>query len=231
MPTELSDLSGSHPRGARGVGRRADVLGVLKQSADPLGVVDIAERLGLHPNTARFHLENLEAEGQVERVPDLSRTPGRPRLLFRAVPGMDPTGPRSYGLLAQVLVDTLGNGPDTRRRAVAAGRSFWKNHPARRREVETRREGDDVDRLIAVLDDLGFAPERRHGRGGTQIGLRHCPFLEVATSSPGVVCPIHLGLMQGALEEWESPVTIDRLEEFVEPDLCLAHVAVAEATG
>jgi hypothetical protein len=56
----------------------------------------------------------------------------------------------------------------------------------------------------------------------------------VATVQPGaeqgrflVVCPIHLGLMQGALEAWQAPVTVDRLEAFAEPDVCLAHIALA----
>ena len=30
--------------------------------------------------------------------------------------------------------------------------------------------------------------------------------------------------MQGALETWAAPVSVDRLDAFVEPDLCLAHV-------
>jgi len=42
-----------------------------------------------------------------------------------------------------------------------------------------------------------------------------------------VVCPIHLGLMRGAMEAWESPVTVDRLEAFAEPGLCVAHLAPA----
>jgi hypothetical protein len=38
-----------------------------------------------------------------------------------------------------------------------------------------------------------------------------------------------LGLMRGALETWEAPVTVERLEAFSEPDLCLAHLAPATA--
>jgi hypothetical protein len=30
--------------------------------------------------------------------------------------------------------------------------------------------------------------------------------------------------MQGALETWAAPVSVDRLDAFVEPDLCLAHI-------
>jgi predicted ArsR family transcriptional regulator len=57
------------------------------------------------------------------------------------------------------------------------------------------------------------------------VGLRHCPFLELAETRKAVICPIHLGLMQGALETWQAPVTVDRLDAFAEPDLCLAHLS------
>jgi predicted ArsR family transcriptional regulator len=59
--------------------------------------------------------------------------------------------------------------------------------------------------------------------------LRHCPFLEVAADRSSVVCPVHLGLMQGALDAWDAPLTVDRLDPFVEPDLCLAHLSDKEA--
>jgi predicted ArsR family transcriptional regulator len=49
--------------------------------------------------------------------------------------------------------------------------------------------------------------------------------LELAESPKAVLCPIHLGLMQGALETWAAPVTVDRLDAFVEPDLCLAQLS------
>jgi predicted ArsR family transcriptional regulator len=38
---------------------------------------------------------------------------------------------------------------------------------------------------------------------------------------------VHLGLMQGALTAMRAPVTVDRLDPFVEPDLCVAHLASA----
>jgi predicted ArsR family transcriptional regulator len=49
--------------------------------------------------------------------------------------------------------------------------------------------------------------------------------LELAETRKAVICPIHLGLMQGALETWGAPVTVDRLDAFAEPDLCLAHLS------
>ena len=38
---------------------------------------------------------------------------------------------------------------------------------------------------------------------------------------------MHLGLMQGALTAMRAPITVDRLDPFVEPDLCVAHLASA----
>ena len=90
---------------------------------------------------------------------------------------------------------------------------------------------ESIDRLVEVLDELGFAPERRVSSGDQQVGLRHCPFLELAETRTTVVCPIHLGLMQGALETWGAPVSVDRLDAFVEPDLCLAHITRVRADG
>lgn len=87
---------------------------------------------------------------------------------------------------------------------------------------------ETIDHLVAVLDDLGFAPERRASNGRQQVGLRHCPFLELAETQAGVVCPVHLGIMRGALQTWGAPVTVDRLDAFVEPDLCLAHFTPLE---
>ena len=44
------------------------------------------------------------------------------------------------------------------------------------------------------------------------------------------MCSVHLGLMQGAMQTWESPLTVDRLEPFVPPDLCVAHLARADVS-
>ena len=62
--------------------------------------------------------------------------------------------------------------------------------------------------LVALLDEVGFAPEReaeQQPAGGTaRINLRNCPFLELAQDRPQITCPIHLGLMRGAMEAWGS---------------------------
>ena len=208
-------------------GRRADVLRILKERPGPLSINDIADELSVHPNTVRFHLERLVELGQVKRVRSDRRVTGRPPLLFGPVRRMDPTGPRQYQVLAELLVQSLATGPDRTARAVEAGQAWGLRHGVSASAGEAREPAgprDSVDRLVELLDGIGFAPETRVDGRQRQIGLRHCPFLELAEVRSEVVCPVHLGLMQGAMEAWQSPVTVDRLESFVEPDLCLAHL-------
>ena len=39
-----------------------------------------------------------------------------------------------------------------------------------------------------------------------------------------MICGVHLGLMRGALEALGAPLEATRLEPFVAPHLCLAHL-------
>src|SRR5690349_4755027 len=71
--------------GGESVGRRRAVMRLLRGSSDPMSISGIADALGVHPNTVRFHLDSLVADGQVEHVELDRKGPGRPPLMFRAV--------------------------------------------------------------------------------------------------------------------------------------------------
>lgn len=204
------------------VGRRREVLRVLRASPDPMTIVAIADVLGVHPNTVRFHLDSLVGDGQVERVEPGRKGPGRPALMFQAVRQMDRGGTRHYRLLAEILTAAFAAERDPRAKALAAGRAWGRKLQSLPTDATSAE--DAIDHLVDVLDDLGFAPERRMAGGEQQVGLRHCPFLELAENRTNVICPVHLGIMQGAMETWGAPVTVERLDEFVEPDLCLAQL-------
>ncbi|ORB65139.1 transcriptional regulator [Mycolicibacterium tusciae] len=207
-------------------GRREDVLAALRGAADAMTIANIAEQLEVHPNTVRFHLEALVADGRAERVEPDRKGQGRPPQLYRAVAGMDPGGTRRYRMLAEILTLALAGDSNASAKALEAGRAWAGrlSHPPRTRPGVRA----SVNRLVSLLDDLGFAPQRRESEGEVEVGLRHCPFLELVDEARSVVCPIHLGLMQGAMATWRAPVTVDRLEPFVEPGLCLAHLTLDE---
>ncbi len=216
----MSDIvkSAKHP-----VGRRSDVLRVLKAADAPMSIVAIANVLDVHPNTVRFHLDTLLSTGRVEQVTPERKGPGRPPLMFRATRQMDRGGTRRYRLLAEILTMGFAADRDPGAKALAAGRAWARQLESPRRTTAGKIGAEEsIEHLVDLLDELGFAPERR---GDEDVGLRHCPFLELAETRTSVVCPIHLGLMQGALETWKAPVKVDRLDAFAEPDLCLAHFA------
>jgi predicted ArsR family transcriptional regulator len=205
--------------------RRAQVLDVLRAADGPVTIAAVADRLDIHVNTARFHLDALADDGLAERagVPRVGR--GRPAFAYRARRRMDPGGPRRYELLAAVLVRGLAASRDGGRRAAEFGRSWGRSMLAD--DLPARSAAEATDRLVDLLDDFGFRPERRTTDGAPQVALRHCPFLELAEDARGVVCPVHLGLMQGAMEQLSDEVTVDALEPFVEPDLCLTRLGVS----
>ncbi|CAN5562819.1 helix-turn-helix domain-containing protein [soil metagenome] len=209
------------------------MLQTLKAASTPQSVNDLAEQLDVHPNTVRFHLTRLLAGGQVERMVSTPGDTGRPAQLFGPTQGMDPSGPRGYQVLAEVLVAGLADGPGPGASALQAGRS-WGRQQAQSRPVQPNEvaagPGDAVAQLVSLLDEIGFAPEWDGAYDQAAIELRHCPFLELTRTQSAIVCPIHLGLMQGALEAWDAPVGVARLEPFVEPDVCLAHLSIRGAS-
>jgi len=202
----------------------------MRESTHRLGVQDLAERVGLHVNTVRFHLDRLVAEGLVQRHIEERTEPGRPRLAFTAIVRPDTAREqRSYRLLAEILASFVtGTVPDASAAATEAGRAW--GHYLTERPAPYRRADEDrsVTELLRILDDIGFAPERSPQEGSREILLRHCPFLEVAETHREVVCSVHLGLMQGVLAEMRAPVTAERLRPFVRPSLCVAHLAEVE---
>ena len=210
--------------------RRQQVLDTLREAAAPLGVAEVAERIQIHPNTARFHLDALAGENTVERTLEQPSGPGRPRTVYAPRPGMDRSGARSYRLLAQILLSHLSAGPEAGEAAAQAGRAWGRFLIDRPSPFQHLTAEDAAARLTTLLEDLEFAPEPRGTTSVPEmIRLRHCPFLELAEEYGTLVCQIHLGLMQGALAELQASVTVNRLEPFAEPDACLAHLRRADA--
>ncbi|WP_251095942.1 helix-turn-helix domain-containing protein [Streptomyces sp. Caat 7-52] len=214
--------------------RRREVLEVLRTAPSPLGVAEAAERMGLHPNTVRFHLDALVAGGLVECRTDKPSGPGRPRTVYTARPGMDRGGFRDYRLLARMLLGRWAAADPAVARAEAreAGRAWGRFLVDPPPPYEPPTPERSAAGLLALLDGLGFAP-RPEGVGESgrpeRIRLRHCPFLELAEEQGGLVCSLHLGLMQGALAQLGAPLTATALEPFAEPDSCVAHLADAAA--
>jgi predicted ArsR family transcriptional regulator len=224
MPTDTPAAPGSP-------GRRELVLQLLRTAAEPRTIASMAEEMAVHPNTIRFHLDALGRTGRVEQLVGDTAGPGRPPVLFRATRRMDPAGPTNYRLLANILTTYLAaNTDDPSGTAVTLGR-MWGPSLVDGRPRRALSKSQAVTALTDVLADLGFGPEPPTGRRSTEIRLRHCPFHELVQRHGDTICALHLGLMQGALDSMRGPVTVDRLDPLVEPDLCVAHLAPPSAAS
>ena len=222
------------PEDASPLGRsRADVLDMLRAADGPLGVREVAQRMGLHPNTARFHLEALVEAGLAVRETEDRETPGRPRIGYLPVAD-GPAGQRRYRLLAQMLASLItGTVPAPGLAAEEAGRAWGAYLTQQPPPYQRLTAAEAIEKLAATMAGMGFDPQVADGdEGGRyELRLRHCPFREVAEQHKDVVCGLHLGLMRGALDRMRAPLTADRLDPFVEPSLCIARLTEREHPG
>jgi predicted ArsR family transcriptional regulator len=212
---------------------RADVLDLLRAADGPLGVREVAQQTGLHPNTARFHLEALTEAGLAVRETEERETPGRPRIGYRAAAD-GPAGRRRYRLLAEMLTSLIaGTMPQPGSAAEDAGREWGAYLTEQPPPYQKLTAEEAIAKLTAIMEELGFAPQPEASDGDRQyrLNLRQCPFREVAERHQDVICSLHLGLMRGALDRMRAPLTADRLDPFVEPSLCVARLTEREDPG
>jgi predicted ArsR family transcriptional regulator len=199
---------------------RVAVLETLRTNGGPLGVRDLAERMSLHTNTVRKHLDLLVDNGFATRLRDGEVRRGRPRYVYAAVPESSPaeTQLRNYKLLASVFAAFLHDADDPQAAAEEAGRRFG----ARSLDLAGAGPSAALEHVVRMLDDIGFEPEVAAGR--SEIRLHHCPFHELVRDRQEVVCGIHLGLIRGALEQLGAPEEALRLVPFVTPTLCVVEI-------
>ncbi|MEX2532728.1 MAG: helix-turn-helix domain-containing protein [Nitriliruptoraceae bacterium] len=208
---------------------RVRLLEVLRDEP-AVGVAALGERLGLHVNTVRTHLNLLEEAGLVEAIVENRDRPGRPKLLYSATADLRTPAPGpgegGYRFLAEILASyfdaTTENPSATAERAGHVWGSFLAAKPAPFRQPDV---AGTVTYLLGMLEEFGFAPEvDPNDPTNSKIVLRHCPFLDVAREYQDVVCAVHLGLMRGMLEESRADVHVRDLIPWATPETCVTHL-------
>jgi len=182
----------------------------------------------------RAHLAVLEKAGLVVSQPLGRDRPGRPRLVYRATTDAAGAGDtdggrgRGYAFLARILASYVAaTVADPAAAAEEAGTAWGRHLVDRPRPFQKVGSAAAIERIVEMLDELGFAPEVDDTDPATpRVLLRRCPFLDVAKEQQQVVCGIHLGLMRGALDELGVDVEARDLLPFVQPNLCVSHLQV-----
>lgn len=210
---------------------RGQVLEVVKAAGRPMSVAEVAERVGLHVNTVRGHLELLADTGFLQRTTEHRNAPGRPRILYsgtaRPVPDEgSATAAANYRILARVLVEQIA----------ARARDAREAHEIARRAGETwasatteltgharvidERQAYDV--LVAMMRDLGFDPRPEPGKN--RVVLHACPYLDSPREQLPVVCGVHQGLLEGTLDRLGAPLAAVGLDVRLNPTRCVVHL-------
>lgn len=210
---------------------RVRILELVQQAEAPLDARELATRVGLHVNTVRSHLRVLAEAGLVSARREERTRPGRPRVLYEATTtaeALDAPALASYRLLAQILASSLaGSERDPSARAEEAGRAWGAHLVGRPAPFTSISKEETIDEVVRLHEQFGFRPELRQAKSGQELVLQRCPFQEVATSYQAVICPLHLGLIRGALAELRTGIEADWLKPFAEPGACVGHLTGA----
>ena len=199
------------------------------QSEGPPGLTaaQLATELELHVSTVRFHVDQLVASGLLEAEFTARFGVGRPRKIYRVAPGSlsEERDAEALKKLTALLVGTFTSGVTPE----VAGRRWAQDNVPLVEGSAASTPGEwlgKVGRMVDVLEEWGYTPELTTSRGGrtATVDLHHCPFLDLARSSPAVVCGVHRGVIAGALEQLGEEAVDVSLQPFVGPALCQAHI-------
>jgi predicted ArsR family transcriptional regulator len=179
----------------------------LARSPRPLATAEVAETLGLHPNTVRPHLERMREVGLLDLETEARGTVGRPQHRYSIAADAPTLGlePATFRVLSRMLVRlaaATGLGSDE---AVEAGREQGEAD-ATAAVTGARSDGKAtatrrcLTALVARLDALGFDPAVVEDDGEATVAFTHCPFRELAERHPDVVCALHRGLVEGFVD-------------------------------
>ena len=200
---------------------RVRIVEVLRAAEGGLDASELGRRVGLHPNTVRWHLSILADAGLVSSAPAVRPTRGRPRILYSLEPEPAEQGTDEHRLLATVLTGAVAASDDGAARAEEAGEAWGRYLLARDPLARPPDDAAAVDEVVDLLDQQGFEPSALEG----EIHMARCPFHALAESQPEVVCAVHKGLITGALSALGSDLEVEGLDVFVRPDLCVARLA------
>jgi predicted ArsR family transcriptional regulator len=166
----------------------------LARSAAPLSTGDIAETLGLHPNTVRPHLERMREVGLLDQRVETPTGVGRPQHLYSLAPDAPSLGlePPTFPLLARMLVRLAAQAGVGAEEAAEVGRDAGAADADARTPAESC-----LAALVDELSVLGFDPAVAGDEEEAVVAFTHCPFRDLAQAHPDLVCNLHRGIVEG----------------------------------
>lgn len=174
---------------------RASLFALLGELKRPVGTVELAERLDLHPNGVRIHLERMQEAGLIERARD-RRPRGRPRDAWTIAPGAEPGGeaPSAYQDLGRWLARAMRSRRGGLRGVEETGREIG-------REIAPAGAQADAEAFKTSLSALGFKPTVKSHKGERlTVCLGNCPYRDAVHENQPAICALHKGITRGLLD-------------------------------
>ncbi len=186
----------------------------LARSARPLATSDVANSLGLHPNTVRPHLERMRDAGLLQVAVGGRGDVGRPQHRYSIASDAPSLGlePPTMPVLARMVLAMA-----KRLEASAADAEAVGVDEGRRRAVPYDAAPSTLEALVSDLDKRGFDPVVTDPTEGVAdgaddestvlddtdaiVGFANCPFAELAAEHPELVCGLHRGLVAGFVRQ------------------------------
>ena len=195
----------------------------LARSPVSRSTTEIADTLGLHPNTVRPHLERMREVGLLSVEVESRGVVGRPQhryALAADAPSLGleaPTFPLMAGLLAN-LAAAFNPDPDD---VAGVGREHG-------RHAAVVRAGQGAPSCLAALQaelaDMGFDPVEQREGDTTTIAFASCPFRQLAEAFPELVCHLHRGMIEGMVEVLGGDEVV-RFATLADRDPCQVELA------
>jgi predicted ArsR family transcriptional regulator len=178
-------------------------------SARPVGRDEAAAAVGVGRPLAAYHLDKLVELGLL--TASYQRPPGRggpgagrPAKVY-ARSGREfavSVPPREYELAARLLAAAVdGDASGTSQAALRDAARQYGADAGRRARLAGSGHPDAWQALQAVLRQHGFEP---WPDGDEAVYLRNCPFHQLATRHPGLVCGMNLALIGGMVDGLEA---------------------------
>jgi predicted ArsR family transcriptional regulator len=172
----------------------------LARTPSPVTTAEIAETIGLHPNTVRPHLERMRDVGLVEVQVGGRGEIGRPQHRYSLAAdapslGLEPPVMPILGRMVLSMAERLGADKDDAR-AVGVDEGV-------RRSAAFRDAPSSLEAFVTDLDRLGFDPvvsDPDDPRHVATVAFANCPFGELAADHPDLVCSLHHGMIEGFID-------------------------------
>ncbi|TMI09496.1 ArsR family transcriptional regulator [Candidatus Bathyarchaeota archaeon] len=162
---------------------RAQILALLL--AQPRTAKDAAERLKIQVSAARKHLERLGELGLVDEQFQKAEM-GRPKKIYTLREKGKEIFPRQYDMLlnetlAQLAKDKGVEYPESVMNKIA-------DNVVQREGSEQATRGEKAEKLLKLLDGLGFQASLKKSQDNYVFTSSNCPLLKTAEAHQEIVC-------------------------------------------